>query len=288
MFFVLVYVDDLIFAPPDQRVLASVKEELQRRHTCTDLGELQHYLGLQITRDRAARTITLTHSYMVEQILTRFRFPFPKVQLTLLAVDHGLTAPPSDESFDFSGPYPELELCWLSVLLTGCGKWPHSPPVLFADNRSAVLYEEPRLVGKAKLMQLCYFLLRELQQHGQELVQLVVSEANTADIFTKALPPCDHQPFCTQLGLVDDALYFKVGNNGVTCWVLVYVDSLLTASSSTAMLKELLEAAFELRVISSVERYLGLEIVRYRPMKKLCLHQQLYINKLRRCFIDEE
>ncbi|CAI7781275.1 unnamed protein product [Closterium sp. NIES-53] len=213
MFFVLVYVDDLIFAPPDQRVLASVKEELQRRHTCTDLGELQHYLGLQITRDRAARTITLTHSYMVEQILTRFRFPFPKVQLTLLAVDHGLTAPPSDESFDFSGPYPELadvyaaamaaqELCWLSVLLTGCGKWPHSPPVLFADNRSAVLYEEPRLVGKAKLMQLCYFLLRELQQHGQELVQLVVSEANTADIFTKALPPCDHQPFCTQLGLV--------------------------------------------------------------------------------------
>ncbi|CAI7881948.1 unnamed protein product [Closterium sp. NIES-53] len=36
----LVYVDDLVFATPDQRALASVKEDLQRRHTCTDLGEL--------------------------------------------------------------------------------------------------------------------------------------------------------------------------------------------------------------------------------------------------------
>ncbi|CAI7849301.1 unnamed protein product, partial [Closterium sp. NIES-53] len=110
-FFVLVYVDDLVFATPDRHALASVKEELQRRHTYTDLGELQHYLGLQITRDRAARTITLTQSHMVEQFLTRFCFPFSKVQLTPLAVDHGLTAPPSDESFESSGPYPELVGC---------------------------------------------------------------------------------------------------------------------------------------------------------------------------------
>ncbi|CAI7772471.1 unnamed protein product [Closterium sp. NIES-53] len=67
------------------------------RHTCTDLGELQHYLDLQITRDRATRTNSVTQSHMVEQILTRFRFSFSKVQLTPLAVDHGLTAPPSDE-----------------------------------------------------------------------------------------------------------------------------------------------------------------------------------------------
>ncbi|CAI7758920.1 unnamed protein product [Closterium sp. NIES-53] len=109
--FVLVYVDDLVFATPDRRALAAVKEELQKRHTCTDLGELQRYLGLQITRDRAARTITLTQSHMVEQILTRFRFPFSNVQLTPLAVDHGLTAPPSDEPFESSGPYPELVGC---------------------------------------------------------------------------------------------------------------------------------------------------------------------------------
>ncbi|CAI7900053.1 unnamed protein product [Closterium sp. NIES-53] len=262
-FFVQVYVDDLVFATPDPHALASVKEvlsdatiriheELQRRHTCADLGELQHYLGLQITGDRAARTITLTQSHMVEQIITRFRFPFSKVQLTPLGVDHGLTAPPLDKPFESSGSYPELvgclmvatyvastsgmglvlggkqpatligfsdlsgaddaeslrstqgycfslgigavswrstrassvssssceaevyaaamaaqELCWLIFLLTNLGERPRSPPVLFADNRSAILMcEEPRLVGKAKHIQLCYFLLCELQQRG--------------------------------------------------------------------------------------------------------------------------
>ncbi|CAI7926778.1 unnamed protein product, partial [Closterium sp. NIES-53] len=52
-FYVLVYVDDLVFATADTAGLAHVKSELQKRHTCTDLGELRSYLGLQITRDRA-------------------------------------------------------------------------------------------------------------------------------------------------------------------------------------------------------------------------------------------
>ncbi|CAI7840869.1 unnamed protein product [Closterium sp. NIES-53] len=90
---------------------------------------------------------------------------------------------------------------------------------------------------------------------------------------------------------VDEALYFKASNNGMTCWVLVYVDDLLAASSSLAMLKklkDLLEDAFELREISPVVKYLGLEIVRDRPARKLWLHQQGYADKLRRRFINEE
>ncbi|CAI7754023.1 unnamed protein product [Closterium sp. NIES-53] len=58
-FYVLVYVDDLVFATADTEALALVKSELQKRHICTYLGELRSYLGLQITRDRAPRTITL-------------------------------------------------------------------------------------------------------------------------------------------------------------------------------------------------------------------------------------
>ncbi|CAI7928770.1 unnamed protein product [Closterium sp. NIES-54] len=74
--YVLVYVDDLVFATADTDALALVKSELQQRHTCTDLGELRNYLGLQITRDRARRTITLTQSHMVHQVLQRFDFQF--------------------------------------------------------------------------------------------------------------------------------------------------------------------------------------------------------------------
>ncbi|CAI7898281.1 unnamed protein product [Closterium sp. NIES-54] len=88
---------------------------------------------------------------------------------------------------------------------------------------------------------------------------------------------------------IDEALYFKASDNGMTCWVLVYVDDLLAASSSPAMLKELkqlLEDAFELHEISPVVKYLGLEIV--CDARKLWLHQQGYADKLRRRFIDEK
>ncbi|CAI7765877.1 unnamed protein product [Closterium sp. NIES-54] len=73
-FYVLVYVDVLIFATTDTEALALVMSELPKRHTCTDQGELRNYLGLQINRDRARRTITLTQSHMVHQVLQRFGF----------------------------------------------------------------------------------------------------------------------------------------------------------------------------------------------------------------------
>ncbi|CAI7774616.1 unnamed protein product, partial [Closterium sp. NIES-54] len=103
-FYVLVYVDDLVFATVDTEALTLVKSELQKRHTCTDLGELRSYLGLQITRDRAWRTITLTQSHMVHLVLQRFGFQFSSPQPTPLSTSHSLSPPPSDESVEPSGP----------------------------------------------------------------------------------------------------------------------------------------------------------------------------------------
>ncbi|CAI7879203.1 unnamed protein product [Closterium sp. NIES-54] len=97
-FYVLVYVDDLVFATADTEALALVKVGLQERHTCTDLGELRSYLGLQITRDRARCTITLTQSHMVHQVLQHFGFQFSSPQPTPLSTGHSLSTPPSDES----------------------------------------------------------------------------------------------------------------------------------------------------------------------------------------------
>ncbi|CAI7881105.1 unnamed protein product [Closterium sp. NIES-53] len=113
-FYVLVYVVDLVFATADTTGLAHVKSELQKRHTCTDLGELRSYLGLQITRDRAQRTITLTQSHMVQQVLQRFNFTYSSPQATPLSTRHSLSALPSDESVELSGPYPELVGCLIT------------------------------------------------------------------------------------------------------------------------------------------------------------------------------
>ncbi|CAI7895179.1 unnamed protein product [Closterium sp. NIES-54] len=115
-FYVLVYVDDLDFATADTEALAHVKSELQKRHKCTDLGELTSYLGLRITRDRAQRTITFTQSHMVQQVLQRFGFTYSSPQSTPLPTGHSLSAPPSDESIEPSGPYPELVGCLMYLM----------------------------------------------------------------------------------------------------------------------------------------------------------------------------
>ncbi|CAI7831564.1 unnamed protein product [Closterium sp. NIES-53] len=114
-FYVLVYVEDLVFATADTEALALVKLELQKRHTCTDLGELRSYIGLQITRDRARRTITLTQSHMVHQVLQRFGFWYSLPHSTP-PTGHSLSAPPSDESVDPSGTYPALVGCLMYLM----------------------------------------------------------------------------------------------------------------------------------------------------------------------------
>ncbi|CAI7754411.1 unnamed protein product [Closterium sp. NIES-53] len=293
-FYVLVYVDDLVFATADTEAAALVKLELQKRHTCTDLGELRSYLGLQITLDRARCTITLSQSHMVHQSVepsglypelvgclmylmtcTRPDLAYP---LSLLAryvalgrhrkvhwdaakrvlrylcstlgmglmlggrgpvfltghadaswVDESATQR-SSKGYTFSlgsgsvswrstrsssvlsssceaeihaGAMVAQELRWLTYLLTDLGEQPRSPPVLYIDNKAMIaLCQEHKLELRTKYIALRYFLARELQQRGQLRLAYVTIRANAAYIFTKALPPGDHQRFSTVLGLL--------------------------------------------------------------------------------------
>ncbi|CAI7735330.1 unnamed protein product [Closterium sp. NIES-54] len=222
---------------------------------------------------------------MVHQVLQHFGFLFSSPQPTPLSTGHSLSAPPSDESVEPSGPYPELvgclmylmtcrrldlayplsilaryvapgrhrkgsvvltghsddswvddqatqrssqgytfslgsgsvswrstrsssvlgssceaeisagamaaqELRWLTYLLTDLGEWPRSPPVLYVDNKAMLaLCHEQRLEHITKHIALRYFFARELQQGRQLRLSYVALQANTADVFTKALGP---------------------------------------------------------------------------------------------------
>ncbi|CAI7751947.1 unnamed protein product [Closterium sp. NIES-54] len=109
----------------------------------------------------------------------------------------------SCEAEIYAGAMAPQELRWLTYLLTDLGEAPRSPPVLYVDNKAMLaLCQEHRLEHRTKHIALRYFLSRELQQRGQLRLAYVASQANTADVFTKALQPCDHQRFCTILGLV--------------------------------------------------------------------------------------
>ncbi|CAI7763211.1 unnamed protein product, partial [Closterium sp. NIES-53] len=177
------YVDDLVFATAETEAHTLVNSELKKRHTCTDLGELRSYLGLHITRDRARHTIILTQSHMGHQVLQRFGFQFSSQQPTPLSAGHSLSAPPSDESVEPSGPYPKLVGCLITsgmgLVLGGRG------PVVLTSHADASW------------------------QRGQLRLAYMAIRANTAYIFNKALPPGDHQRFSTVLGLL--ALLFLTG-----------------------------------------------------------------------------
>ncbi|CAI7885052.1 unnamed protein product [Closterium sp. NIES-53] len=105
----------------------------------------------------------------------------------------------SYEAEIYVGAMAAQELRWLTYLLTDLGEQPHSPPVLYVDNKAMIaLCQEHR----TKHIALRYFLARELQQRGQLCLAYVATRANTADIFTKALPLGHHQRFSTVFGLV--------------------------------------------------------------------------------------
>ncbi|CAI7863516.1 unnamed protein product [Closterium sp. NIES-53] len=152
-FYILVYVDDLVFATADTTGLAHVN------------------LGSGSVSWRATRSSSVLGS--------------------------------SCEAEIYAGAMAAQELRWLTYLLTDLGEPPRSPPVLYVDNKAMLaLCREQRLEHRTKHIALRYFLARELQQRGQLRLAYVASEANTADVFIKALAPCDHQRFCTQLGLL--------------------------------------------------------------------------------------
>ncbi|CAI7778463.1 unnamed protein product [Closterium sp. NIES-54] len=53
---------------------------------------------------------------MVHQVLQRFSFQFSSPQPTPLSTGHSLSAPPSDESVEPSGLYPELVGCLMYLM----------------------------------------------------------------------------------------------------------------------------------------------------------------------------
>ncbi|CAI7902648.1 unnamed protein product [Closterium sp. NIES-54] len=124
--------------------------------------------------------------------------------LELIAPEGDPDAPdiPTPRSYAeaIEGPYSSQ---WQSAMDAEMASWNRGRLVLYVDNKAMLaLCREHRLEHRTKHIALRYFLARELQQRGQLRLAYVASEANTADIFTKALPPGDHQRFCTMLGLV--------------------------------------------------------------------------------------
>ncbi|CAI7844745.1 unnamed protein product [Closterium sp. NIES-54] len=228
-FYVLVYVDDLVFATADTEAQTLVKSEQRKRHTCTDLGPsaLRLPVLLPIAHSSIYRPLALSSTfgrvYRAEWSVPRAcGLPHtPKgalgcceegTALLVQYIGHGARAWRTGcEAEIYAGAMAAQELCWLTYLQTDLGKRPHSPPVLYVDNKAMlVLCHEQRLEHRTKHIALRYFLAHELQQRRELRLSYVASRANTADVFTEAIGFGDHQRFCSALGLVPTLPYLLV------------------------------------------------------------------------------
>ena len=68
----LVYVDDILISAPTVEAIERVKARLTEAFKARDLGEANYYLGINITRDRAAKTIKLSHTRMINDLISKY------------------------------------------------------------------------------------------------------------------------------------------------------------------------------------------------------------------------
>lgn len=69
--FIAVYVDDLLIFGPDKAAIAALKKDLSHRFQMTDLGPCRYYLGMEVRRDRANRTIYLNQKAYIKELLMK-------------------------------------------------------------------------------------------------------------------------------------------------------------------------------------------------------------------------
>ncbi|CAI5955994.1 unnamed protein product, partial [Closterium sp. NIES-65] len=204
-FYVLVYVDDLVFATADTEALAHVKSELQKRYTCIDLpppsdesvelsGPYRELVGclmylMTCTRPDLTYPLSILARYFAPGRHRKERMDGAKRVLRYLCSTSGmglvlggraqviltghadaswaddLATQRSSQGYTFSlgsgsiswrstrssfvlssyceveiyaGAMVAQELRWLTYLPTDLGEPPHSPPVLYVDNKATI------------------------------------------------------------------------------------------------------------------------------------------------------
>ncbi|CAI7839307.1 unnamed protein product, partial [Closterium sp. NIES-54] len=223
-FYVIVYVDDLVFATPDteaptlfsspQPTPLSTSHSLSAPPSDESVEPTGYCVtcasGMGLVLGGRGPVVLTGHAdtSWVDDLATQwssqgYTFSLGCGSVSWQSTHSSSVLSSSCEAEIYAGAMVAQELRWLTYLLTDLGKQPRSPPVLYIDNKAMIaLCQEHRMEHRMKHIALRYFVARELQQRGQLRLAYVASRANTADLFTKALPPGDHQCFSTLLRLV--------------------------------------------------------------------------------------
>ena len=105
---VVLYVDDLLLFGDRPSHIKHVKDALKKQYKMTDLGPVQRFLGLRITRDRSTRTIDIDQTEYIQSVLERFGMADCKPARTPLPAGAVLEASDQPATDSFRQRYQSL------------------------------------------------------------------------------------------------------------------------------------------------------------------------------------
>eukprot|EP00882_Tetradesmus_deserticola_P012471 GHRQ01013216.1.p1 GENE.GHRQ01013216.1~~GHRQ01013216.1.p1 ORF type:complete len:372 (+),score=127.55 GHRQ01013216.1:381-1496(+) len=115
--YLLTYVDDILIAAPDTATVQQIKDSLMTAFDARDLGETNHYLGINIIRDRGSGTIKLSQELMITKMIEQYGQTDARTLTTPLSPSIKLSAGEGDPLDTATYPYSQLvgKLMYLMV-----------------------------------------------------------------------------------------------------------------------------------------------------------------------------
>lgn len=115
--YILVYVDDILLASTDLNAVESVKASLMSAFDVRDLGDAGMFVGMDIVRDRAARSLSINQKRMTSELVDKYGFGNAKIKSVPLSPSLKLTKADGNELDTNTYGYSELvgSLLYLSV-----------------------------------------------------------------------------------------------------------------------------------------------------------------------------
>lgn len=73
LYFILVYVDDILIFGKDIDTISAIKDELRGHFDLEDSGEINYFLGMNVIRDRQHKTFHLDQTAYIDRLLHKFQ-----------------------------------------------------------------------------------------------------------------------------------------------------------------------------------------------------------------------
>lgn len=188
---IALYVDDMLIASNNKKLLRQEKEVLKETFCMNDLGEAHYCLGLQIERERDPNGRKSCFGYV---------FMLCGGTISWLSKKQATIALSFTEAEYVAVSIAAQEAIWLRGLLQDLNFHQEQPTIIQEDNQGAIaMSRNPKHHGRAKHVDIRYHFIRDKVKNNEIMLKYCQTKELVADTLTKALPKNQSERFSLML-----------------------------------------------------------------------------------------